>query len=213
MTDALIVWGAGGHARVVAELVQRSGQHRIVAFVDDVSATTNESPLPGVPVVARFEDAAAIAGVAAAVHVAVGDNAARRAISHRLLSASARLVALSDPAALVAEGVGPAPGTLVAAFARVGAGARLGTGVIINTGAIVEHDSRVADFAHLAPRVVTGGGASIGEGALLGIGAVILPGVCIGARAIIGAGAVVTSDVPDRAVARGCPARVTRIIE
>ena len=51
----------------------------------------------------------------------------------------------------------------------------------------------------------------IGEGSWLGTNSVVLPGVNIGKHVAIGAGSVVTTDLPDNAVAVGVPARVLRI--
>ncbi len=50
----------------------------------------------------------------------------------------------------------------------------------------------------------------IGDGVWIGTRALILPGVTIGAGAVVGAGSVVTTDIPERSVAAGNPARVTK---
>ena len=52
---------------------------------------------------------------------------------------------------------------------------------------------------------------SIGEGSDLGVGCIIMPGVRIGRGVQVGAGAVVSTDLPDLAVAAGVPARVLRL--
>ncbi|HEY3381472.1 MAG TPA: acyltransferase [Vicinamibacterales bacterium] len=54
----------------------------------------------------------------------------------------------------------------------------------------------------------TSAGVSIGTGVWMGAGVKVMDGVAIGADAIIGAGAVVKSDVPERSVAVGIPARI-----
>ena len=53
----------------------------------------------------------------------------------------------------------------------------------------------------------------IKEGAWVGAGATILPGVTVGKHAIIGANSVVSKDIPDYAVAVGCPAKVIKYLE
>jgi UDP-2-acetamido-3-amino-2,3-dideoxy-glucuronate N-acetyltransferase len=55
-------------------------------------------------------------------------------------------------------------------------------------------------FTRRAPRLL--------RAARIGGGSVLCPGVTIGENALIGAGSVVTSDVPDRCIAIGNPARV-----
>jgi len=57
----------------------------------------------------------------------------------------------------------------------------------------------------------TKGGILIDDDALLSVGVIVLDGVRIGKGAVIGAGSVVTTNIPDNAVAVGVPARVIKI--
>jgi acetyltransferase-like isoleucine patch superfamily enzyme len=82
--------------------------------------------------------------------------------------------------------------------------------VIVNHGAVVDHDVRVGDFSHIAPRAGLGGGVTVGKRVLIGTGACILPGLAICDDAVIGAGAVVHQDVVEAGVYAGVPARRTK---
>lgn len=194
-TPDLILFGAGGHARVVAEAWRAAGGGAVL-FV--APARPAGPPLPG-----AWSEAAPIGDVPA--HVAVGDNALRRRLAGEGAGRSWRTV--RHPSAVIAPDTVIGEGTLIGALAVLQPAVRIGAHVIVNTAAVVEHDVEVGAFAHLAPRSLLLGGAAVGEGAFVGAGAVVLPGRRIGAGSVVGAGAVVSRDVAPGATVRGVPAR------
>ncbi len=198
--STLLILGAGGHGRVVADAAQRQGAWARIAGTDRDAARCHGELLPGVALrpQAALDDAPA-------VHVAVGDNTARRRESEAV--GLQRLVTIFHPQASVSHHAHIASGCLVAAQAVVGPCARLGHGVIVNHGAVVDHDVTVGDFTHVAPGARLGGGVSLGTGVLVGANASVLPGrkVCDGA--VIGAGAVVNRDIEEPGTWAGLPAR------
>ena len=197
----LVVIGAGGHGRAVAELARLAG-HVVVGFLD---AKLPATEVDGLPVWPELAAAGPLPGTAAAIAFGVGDNLARLAASQRY--ASEGQPALVHPRGFVSPSVSLSTGTVVFPGAVVHTGARIGRAGIINSGAIVEHDCLLDAGVHVAPGAVLCGAVRVGEGTLIGASAVVLPGCVIGAWATVGAGAVVTGDVPDRAVVRGSPAR------
>jgi sugar O-acyltransferase (sialic acid O-acetyltransferase NeuD family) len=205
MSEGVVVYGAGGHAKVVCDVLVCAGQ-TVLGFVDDDSRTHGTVVL-GLPV---FGPGAWLDPAKHAVALGIGSNAVRGAIFAACEARGLRVVSAVHPAAVVARSAQIGVGTIVMACAAINPDASVGRGVIVNTGAIVEHDVIVGDFAHLSPSSAMGGAARVGELAHLGIGAMVLPGVSVGADSIIGGGAVVVRDIPARVVAYGAPARVGR---
>jgi sugar O-acyltransferase (sialic acid O-acetyltransferase NeuD family) len=197
---SLLIFGASGHGRVVADAALRTGLWQRVLASDRDPARCSGELLAGVALM-RAEQAAA---AATAVHVAIG-NAANRETEIATLAAG-RLASVVHPQASVSDQAQVAPGCFIAAQAVVAPGARLGTAVIVNHGAVVDHDVTVGDFSHIAPLAALGGGVQIGRRVLVGSGASILPGVRVGDDVVIGAGAVVARHLPEPGVYAGVPA-------
>lgn len=201
----ILLLGAGGHGKAIADLVLAGGAFDIAGFVD---AAPKARHVLGLPVLGDESQLAALAGQGVTLaHAAVGDNAQRLAAAGRLRAAGFTLPSLIHPAALSGHGVRVGEGAAILARAVIGPEAEIGPLVLINTGAIVEHDCVVGEAAHIGPGAVLAGGVSVGAGALLGAGAVVRPGITIGAGAVIGAGAAVVEDVPPGAKVMGVPAR------
>ncbi len=204
--QALYVYGAGRHGKVVADVVRAAGLPGFAGFVDDDPARAGVGVLS-----AEVLEARRLSGDTLAVALGVGENsAAREALYHALKAKGVCFPVVVHPSAVVAPSARLGEGTVVMAGAIVNPDARVGVGCIVNTGAVIEHDVVLEDFAVVAPNATTGGGSSVGRLSRLGLGAVLLPDVRIGRRVEVGAGAVVTRDVPDDVVAFGVPARAVR---
>jgi len=207
VTTEVIVYGAGGHAKVVIDALERSGRYAVRAVVDDDPAAAGRVLLDRYRVVSGTDPTLLQPARGTVAMVAIGSNPGRRRVFEGLQRQGFSFATAVHPAAAVAVDAVLAEGTVVMAGAVVNSDARIGRNVIVNTGARVDHDCRVADHVHLAPGSVLCGGVSIGEDALIGAGAVIIPGIRVGARATIGAGSTVLSDVEDDAIVAGSPAR------
>lgn len=199
----LVVFGSGGHGKVVADVALRAGFY-VAAFADDDMRREGESiwrrpVLNWDSIIRRW--------ARPIVALGVGENIAREKCHERIVSTGFEVATLAHPSATVAASGRVGAGTVLLAHAVVNADARVGPGVIVNTGAIVEHDCVVEAYAHLSPNVSLGGAAYIGARSHIGLGAVILPGIRVGADVVVGAGAVVHRDVPDGLTVVGVPAR------
>lgn len=206
----LVVWGAKGHALVLAEFAATHDLEVVVLVDNDPTVT---SPLADVDVVNGIDGLddwlLAHPGAASTFAVAIGGGRGRDRIELHdlLLGRKLRPVTLVHPAAYVATDARLGAGTQVLAQACVGARAELGRECIINTSASVDHECRLGDGAHVGPGATVAGAVTLGANAFVGAGAVVLPGLDIGADAVVGAGAVVTADVAAAATVVGSQAR------
>ena len=197
----LVILGAGGHGRVVADAALAQGSWSEVLATDRDPQRCQGALLPGVRLVAlKHADASG-----AAVHVAIGNAQARE--KEAAAFGAQRLASVIHPQASVSPHATLGAGCFAAAQAAVAPGAQLGLAVIVNHGAVVDHDVLVGDFSHLAPLCSLGGGVRIGRRVLVGTGARILPGLAVSDDVVIGAGAVVRDSIVEPGVYVGVPAR------
>jgi sugar O-acyltransferase (sialic acid O-acetyltransferase NeuD family) len=203
MDNELVVYGAGGHGKVVAEILTISGQS-VNGFIDDNPALAGTSVI-GVPVFAAIDWLHLHS--AASVALGIGDNRARERSASLVKRHGCKLVIAVHPAAVVSRSAKIAEGTAIMPTAVLNPDCEIGEGAIINSGAIVEHDVRVDRYAHLSPNCAIAGGAQIGAYSHIGIGASVLPLKRVGANCIVGAGAVVIDDIADNQMVYGVPAK------
>lgn len=204
MAHRIIIWGASGHALVVADIVRLSGTYEIVAFVDDVDPSRQNTSFQGAPIIGREQ--LSTSGVEYLI-VGIGDCATRMKLAEVAHEKGFTLATAIHPRAVVAGDVEIGPGTVVMAGAVINPGCHIGANVIVNTSASVDHESVIADGAHIGPGVNLGGKVRVGRGSWIGIGAKVKDGVTVGAGSIVGAGAVVLRDVADETVVFGVPAK------
>jgi sugar O-acyltransferase (sialic acid O-acetyltransferase NeuD family) len=205
MTDSWLVWGRGGHGRVVAELIGAAGGW-CVGFADHAPA--GDQCVSEDDLITALNSGSPLPFGASHVALGIGNNAARLHAWHQVPAAHGSL--LVHPTAFVAASARIGAGTVVLPRAVVHTDASVGEAVIVNSGAIIEHDCRIGDGSHLSPGAVLAGGVTVGARAWIGAGAVVLPGVVIESDAVVGAGAVVTRAVPMGVTVVGNPARVAR---
>lgn len=199
----LVILGASGHGRVVADVAAHTGRYGEIAFLDD--DPERKSSL-GFPVLGPGADLARYLD-SHEVFVAVGDNRSRRRLQLEAEGLGARLATLVHPGAILGSFVTLGPGTVVMAGAVINCGTTVGRGCIINTSASVDHDNDLEDFVHLSPGVHLAGTVRVGEGTWIGIGASVINNLRIAADCRIGAGAVVVRDLVERGTYVGVPAR------
>jgi len=202
-----VIIGAGGHGKVVLEILRLAGRHNVVGFIDADPFRVGEH-VSGVPVLGgvnllpklRRQD------IEAAI-IAIGDNRARVGYMEYVAGAGLELTNAVHPSAVVSPSAKLGRGVVVAAAAVIGVDAQVDDLAIINTSAVVDHECHVGLAAHICPGALLAGLVRVGGGALVGMGARILPCLTVGEHAIIGAGAVVVEDVPPDVTVMGVPAK------
>ena len=195
----MLVYGGGGHAKVVISAARSAGIEVRGVLDDDPECR----PVLGLPVLGAYD---AQQHAAEPMVIAVGDNGVRCRLASAVANSFATVVhatALVDATASVGRG------SVVLHGAIIQADASIGEHGIVNTGATVDHDCELGPFCHIAPGATLCGGVRVGAHVLIGANATVLPGITIGDGAVIGAGAVVHREVPSGVTAVGNPCRWT----
>jgi acetyltransferase EpsM len=196
------IFGAGGHGRVIAELLQLNN-YNIEAFFDDNPKTNIVNSLPVISSKNILNNDLKLYLI-----IAIGDNFTRKNTSKRLKNNN--YFSCTHKNAIVSITAKIDIGTVVMANAVINSNANIGKHVIINTSAIVEHDCTIEDFVHISPNTTLLGNVFIGEGTQVCAGVVILPGVKVGKWCVIGAGSIILKDVPDGSIVVGNPGRIIK---
>ncbi|WP_088328872.1 acetyltransferase [Lacimicrobium sp. SS2-24] len=203
----LVILGAGGHGKVVAECASLSQAYTEILFLDDACNHMEDYPWP---VVNKLSSFGQYQTQQTQFFVAMGNNQLRADWQKSLIENGGRLTTLVHPSAIISVHSTLGAGTLISAGAIVNPFTSIGNGCIVNTGAIIEHDCTVNDFVHVAPGSVVAGNVRLGEGSFLGAGTKIIPGISLGAWSQTGAGATVTRDIAANNLAVGVPAVVIK---
>lgn len=201
MGKKLLLIGASGHGKVIADIARKNGYSEI-AFLDDNEAVAQ---CAGCPVFGKTGTAAQYADWDFVV--SIGNAAVRQRLQAQLEQAKLSVVTLVHPSAVIADDVQLGKGTVIMAGAVVNPGTTLGKGCIVNTCASVDHDCVVGDYAHVSVGAHVAGTVRIGERTWIGAGAVVSNNVEIVADCMIGAGAVVVKDICNSGTYLGVPAR------
>jgi UDP-N-acetylbacillosamine N-acetyltransferase len=209
--ENVIVWGASGHALVVADILRLMGTYDVLGYLDDVSPHRKGESFGGASVIGgRAELQELIKSGVKSLALGVGDCETRLKLAAIAVEYGCNLITAMHPSAIVSPTARIGAGSVLCAGSVVNPGARLGIAVIVNTCASVDHECVIGDGVHLSPGTHLAGGVTVGRGTTVGIGSVARDGIRIGKGCIVGAGAVIVSDLPDHVVAYGVPARVIR---
>jgi sugar O-acyltransferase (sialic acid O-acetyltransferase NeuD family) len=203
MRDVYII-GAGGHGKVVLDIINKSEQFQSAAFLDDDSSlhtqVINNLKVAGSSDRALADDKAVI--------IAVGNNEIRKKLFKLMENNDLEFINAVHPDAVINSYVKLGRANVIAAGAVINSNTKIYDNVIINTGTTVDHDCIIESHVHLSPGVNLGGDVKVKAGVHIGIGATVIPGVKVGKNSVVGAGAVVTKDVSDNVTVVGVPARV-----
>ena len=197
--NRLIVVGAGGHGKVIADNAMRNG-YTDISFIDDCAT----GQCMGFPIIGVCEELPKLNDGKTDFVIGIGNNAIRKKIAQVY---DVNWVSLIHPSAQIAVNVSVGRGTVVMAGAVVNACAMIGEHCIINTSAVIEHDNVIEDYVHISPKAALGGTVRVGTGTHVGIGATVINNIEICADCVIGAGAAVIRKIVESGTYVGVPAR------
>lgn len=201
MSREVIIIGAGGHAKVVADIILKSGDS-VLGFLDD--SVFSSGSFCGFPIIGkvkdyeRFNDRVFV--------IAIGNSQVREKIADELKGV--RWYTAVHPDAVLSDlDVSIDEGTVIMANAVINPGAHIGRHCIVNTGAIIEHDNKIGDYSHISVGAKSAGTVSIGRHVWIGAGATISNNISICSDCMIGAGSVVIRNIEKPGTYIGVPAR------
>ncbi|HHT96070.1 MAG TPA: acetyltransferase [Clostridiaceae bacterium] len=203
MCKNLVIIGAGGHGKVVADIATKMKCWDSIRFLDDNKSITN---CLGFDVVGQISDAIKYRDCSD-FFVAIGNNNIREKIQEDLIRRGFKIAILLHPSAIIGTSVDIGIGTAIMAGAIINSSSKIGNGCIINTNSSLDHDNVVGDYVHVSPGVKTGGNINIGRLTWLGIGSVVSNSISICSSCKTGAGAVVVRDITEPGTYVGVPVR------
>lgn len=203
MKEKLLIIGASGHGKVVADIALKMNKWKSIAFLDDDESIEFSM---GIEVIGKSIEAFRHINDCE-IFVAIGNNETREKIQGSLEAKGASIPFLVHPTAVIGRDVELASGAVFMAGVVINSSTKIGKGCIVNTGATIDHDNFLGDYVHLSPGVHLGGTVKIGRNTWLGIGSVVSNNLEITEGCIIGAGAVAVKDITEPGTYVGIPAR------
>lgn len=198
MGKKLIIIGASGHGKVIADIALKIG-YDIQGFLDDNDSIKE---ILGFPVLGSVDKVEEYQNKCEFV-IAIGNNCIREKIAKQY---DVQWATLIHPNAVIGIDVEIGEGTVVMANAVINSSTIIGRGAIINTGATVDHDNDIGNYTHVSVGAHLAGKVTIGEHTWIGAGAVIINNTNICADCMIGAGAIVIRDIEESGTYVGIPA-------
>ena len=200
MSKEVIIIGASGHGKVIADIIEKSGD-KVIGFLDD--DLTKKGVIGPVCDCVKYKEKQFIIGI--------GNIEIRKRIADEYPELS--YYTAVHPAAVISSDASIAEGTAVMANAVINASAVIGKHSIINTASVVEHDNRVGDFVHISPGAVLCGGVNVGNNTQIGAGSVVRNNMTICQNVLVGCGACVVKDITENGTYIGVPAKKQRNTE
>jgi sugar O-acyltransferase (sialic acid O-acetyltransferase NeuD family) len=203
----VVVWGAGGHGKVIVDALLASKSCTLVGILDDDETKAGTNVL-GVSVsyspgsLKTFRQILDFDRVA----VGIGDNYVRDKKFQQVKSCGLKPMSVIHPSAHISRFVELGVGITILAGAVINPGTVIEDNVCVNTAASVDHDNYLETSCHIFPHATLTGGVRVGKFAYVGSGAVITPNLVVNNYSQVGAGAVVLQDVAEGVVVAGVPA-------
>lgn len=210
--EKLIIFGTGGHAKVVVDLIKENTKYDIIGFI----SYDKKKFFCGKPVIGSdelFFKELIKKFINYKFFIAIGDNLKRKQLFKKLVAKGFDLINIISKKAHIAKNVNLGKGIVVMNGAVIETDVKIGNGAIINTNSSINHDCDIGDFVHIAPGVNLAGNVKVKTCAFVGIGSCAIPGVVIGKNSIVGAGSVIVENIKEYSLYFGNPAKFIKSLK
>lgn len=194
MCKEVIVIGASGHGRVIADVISKSGD-KVIGFLDD--DTSKHNVIGKVNDCLKYADKYFI--------IAIGNNRIRREIAEKYVNLN--YYTAIHPTAVIADGVIIGAGSAVMANAVINTSTKIGRHCIVNTASVIEHDNVIGDYTHISPNATLCGAVNVGKCTHIGAGVVVRNNINITENVTVGIGAAVIRNIETSGIYVGIPAK------
>ncbi len=208
MNKEVFIIGAGGHAKVIANVINKSGDI-VKGFLDDnIEIGTVIIKEKNYKVIGTFEDIVhlQLKYPNAEFIIGIGNNELRKKIAEKYDEILNFYTAI-DSNSQIALDVEIGKGSAILANACINTSAKIGKHCIINTAAIIEHDNILEDYVHVSPNATLSGTVKVGKLTHIGSGAVVKNNIDICGNCVIGAGAVIVKEIKEKGIYVGVPVK------
>ena len=195
IVNRIVIIGAGGHGRVVADIARACGYKEII-FLDDAETLLATGKVSDYKKYKADSD----------FIIAIGNNVVREKIQNQLLKENCEVISLIHPSSVIGSDVEIGIGTVVMAGTVINTGTRIGSGVIINTSSSVDHDCVIEDYVHISVGAHLAGTVIVGKQTMIGAGTTVINNKVICGKCILGAGSLITKNIDIEGVYIGVPA-------
>jgi len=209
LKNNVVVYGAGGHGKVVLDILLESGVD-VLGFLDDDQERVGQI-VNGHKILGDFAYLDNDRSVSVAL--GIGNNEIRRNIYEKLSQSNVNVTTAIHPKATLSKEITIGRGVVIMAGAIINPSVVIEDGVVVNTGASVDHDCHLEKFVQVWPGAHIAGTVRIGECSYIGMGANVIQNINIGKNVVVGAGAAVVDHIPDDVLAVGVPAKILRKVE
>lgn len=204
MKDKLLIIGASGHGKVVADIAMEMNKWEYIAFIDDNRSLKKSL---GLDIIGSTSDLLKYIDEYD-FFVGIGDNYIRERLQEKLTHLGATIPKLIHPTAVIGRDVYIGEGTVVMPGAIINCSTKIGKGCIINTSATIDHDNLIEDYVHISPGVNLAGTVKIGKRTWIGIGSIIINNIDISCESLIGGGSLVAENIYEMGKYKGSPAKI-----
>lgn len=203
MKKKLLIIGASGHGKVVADIAMKMNKWEVIEFMDD---SPKANTVLGLNIVGNYQHINEYL-TDYDFFVGIGNNKVRKSLLEQLEEKGVTIPILIHPSAVIGQDVDVKKGTVIMAGAVINPSTKIGKGCIINTGSTIDHDNRIGDYTHISPGANLAGSVNIEENSWIGVGGVVSNNVNITSNCTIGAGGVVIENLTKQGIYVGVPVR------